>query len=174
MSAISFDFMRSVQPRFLTPLKSTPLGDGRNSVLDFPLVFRDADRTEIEAPTDFVTDFASIPPLPGIAAVVIAITHALIVRGLGLVVCVPLFWFAVFVCLVSYGLLYDARLEAPAVIHDYLFRVVHRGKWWGWIKANGVLWRAMKANGYPRFYAWLVFAGVTLGGGFCWRQDKKK
>ena len=172
-------------PTFITPLEVTPLQDGVNWRLVHDVKFIDM-RGELHVVhAGFVTDFASIPSLARLGAVIMLIGYALytlfaVLDGTPgyLVRITSLF-------LVGVGFLIawldpllngDDRLDGPAVLHDDGYRRARLGStswmlkfYWDWI-----LFQAMRANGEPLWKCWLIWFNVAAFGWMAWFQDGRK
>ncbi|MDR3389081.1 MAG: DUF1353 domain-containing protein [Rudaea sp.] len=122
--------------KFLTDLDVVLLSDSANSDrgawrLQNELVYQsDAAATVFVVSTGFVTDFASVPRIPGVFDLVGDTAHA------------------------------------AATLHDWLYatHAVPRDV------ADAVLQEAAKVSGVASFKAWLMWAGVRLGGASHWTK----
>lgn len=120
--------------KFLTPLDVVLLSDSANNgrgswQLRNPLIYESDLAGQIfVVPVGFVTDFASVPRIPGV-----------------------------------FELLGDTAHEAAA-LHDWLYTAhpVSRSV------ADAVLQEAAKVSGISAFKAWLLWAGVRIGGASHW------
>jgi hypothetical protein len=54
------------------------------------------------------------------------------------------------------------KAEAPAVLHDWMYRTGSEGV--SRADADAILYEAVKSAGYWRARAWLMWAGVRIGG----------
>lgn len=106
--------------------------DGRGSwKLLAPLVYQsDVAETVFVVPTDFITDYASVPRIP-----------------------------------IAFWLTGDTA-HAAAVIHDFLYTTQEVTR----DIADAVLQEAAIVAGVPAWRAWLLWAGVRLGGGSHWEN----
>ena len=161
-------------PTFITPLEVTPLSDGVNWRLVHDIKFIDL-RGELHVVhAGFVTDFASIPSLARLGAVVMLVAAAL------LSVCWPA---AVVLLALGFGIAWldpllngDDRLDGPAVLHDDGYRRARLGStswmlkfYWDWI-----LFQAMRANNEPMWKCWLIWFNVAAFGWVAWFQDGRQ
>lgn len=145
---------------FPHPLRAELQPDRNTWRLLAPCVFLDADHGAIEAPPGTATDFASIRTVRSLAVV------ALAVALLGSLL--PWAWLSApayalgLLALLLYAAVAGYGHEAAAV-HDWLYRtglITRR-------QADAVFYRALRASGVARWRAWLMWAGVRLGG---WRR----
>jgi hypothetical protein len=161
------------EPKFLNKLAVTPL-TGNNWQLVAGLKFRDANGDIHFVPAGFVTDFASIPSLARLGAVIM-----LAAAALGLLIG-PIAWiFVIAGFLIAWldpVLNGDEKLDAPAVLHDNGYRRARLGNtswvmkfYWDWI-----LFIAMRANGEPLWKCWLIWFNVAAFGWIAWYQDGNK
>jgi hypothetical protein len=170
--------MNTGPAKFLSSLEVTPLPDGKNWRLDDPLLFRDPTGFYHRVDKGFVTDFASIPSLSRLGALLMAL--AFLLNSF-----FPSLWRAEF-SIVIFGLGFliawladdlngDDQLDAPATIHDHGYRRVFGGEpwtmkfYWDWI-----LFVAMRANGCGLAKSLLIYFNVTVFGWLAWYQDGKK
>ena len=160
--------------RFLTPLVATPLSDGKNWRLAKALRFEDTHGAVHCVPCGFVTDYASMPSLNKIGAV-------MALGGFGLSYAPSIYLDAMAGILVALGawlawltddFMDDDRLDAPAVLHDNGYRRERLGRrtclksYWDWLFLV-----ALEANGVgvaKRYTIWLM---VTLFGWGAWFKD---
>lgn len=89
-----------------------------------PFSYLDSDHGLIQVPSGFETDFASVPRLP-----------------------------LMFALLGQYG-------HAAAVLHDWLYRTGRLSR----KAADQVFFSALRSSGIARWRAYLMWAGVRLGG----------
>jgi len=155
----------------------TPLPGGKNWQLNKPLVFRDPTGKVHVVEGGFVTDFASIPSLSRLGALIMALAFllnsfspefwraelSLVICGLGFLIA----WLAD-------DLNGDDQLDAPATIHDHGYQLERGGSWtmkfyWDWI-----LFTAMRANGCGLAKSLLIYFNVSAFGWLAWCQDGEK
>lgn len=112
-----------------------------NHTLLDDLIFEDEQMGTITVPVGFTTDFASIKILHNA------------------------FLFVLFALVSGYG-------NYAAVVHDYLY-TTHAIGTKAIIRkdADGVLYRALRAEGVARWRAWLFWAGVRIGGGSSYKTN---
>lgn len=173
-----------MEAHFKTSLDCTPLENGIDWRLQADLILARAmlDRegnAQLElvvAKKDFVTDFASIPPLAFVAGLVLNVLVPAIVAaawlrwGLALYVLTPLVMFALFVCLVADFLTMDTRLDAGAVIHDWCYRTRCCSR----SQADTLLWVGMSLTRVPLWKRVVVWGNVRLFGWAAWSADERK
>lgn len=152
--------------RFQEPLRVDLAINGEGACLLSSFTYRDQAHGTISVPAGFETDFASIKPLRTIAWILLALSLV-----------VGWFWpsagafigslgygaFALYAGVVGYG-------DAAAVIHDRLYFTAELGR----KDADQVFYNALRSSGVARWRAWLMWAGVRLGGSrrygsFRWR-----
>lgn len=149
--------------RFPKPLR-VELANSRAWRLLEPFAYFDADHGQVEAPAQFETDFASVRPLRTIAVGLLALSlfvgwflpmfgAVLGTAGFGAL--------SLYASVVGYG-------HAAAVIHDRLYDAGLLSR-----KASDqVFYNALRSSGVARWRAWLMWAGVRLGGRFRFGQGK--
>lgn len=152
--------------RFQEPLRVELAVNGGDARLLSDFAYQDQVHGNIIVPAGFETDFASVKPLRTIA-------WALLVLSL----VVGWFWpgagafigslgyggFALYAGVVGYG-------DAAAVIHDRLYFTAELDR----KQADQVFYNALRSSGIARWRAWLMWAGVRVGGArrygsFRWR-----
>ena len=69
---------------------------------------------------------------------------------------------------VAYSILYGSA-HAAAVVHDWLYTVGEPAR----RMCDSVLYEAIITTGQPAWKAWLIWAGVRLGGGLAWEQHRR-
>ena len=152
--------------KFPMPLQVQLLNDGQTWLLLAAFLYQDDDHGLVQVPGNFETDFASVRPLRTIA---IALLGLSLVAG----------WFlpalgaflgtlgfgvlALYASVVGYG-------HAAATIHDRLYFTAELSR----KAADQVFLNALRSSGIARWRAWLMWAGVRLGGfrrygSFRWR-----
>jgi hypothetical protein len=159
------------EPKFLNQLAVTPLA-GNDWQLVYGLKFQDANGDVHYVPPGFVTDFASIPSLARLGAVITLIAFALFPFS---AFSFPLFALGFLIAWLDPVLNGDEQLDAPAVLHDNGYRRARLGKtswmmkfYWDWI-----LFTAMRANGEALWKCWLIWFNVAAFGWFAWYSDGK-
>ncbi|WP_137971853.1 DUF1353 domain-containing protein [Pseudomonas sp. F(2018)] len=149
--------------RFPLPLKAQLPIQGERAELLSGFLFEDPDYGLVQVPAGFNTDFASVKPLRTIAWLLLA---------LGLLV--GWFWSEAGAAIGSLGYgaltLYASVVgygNAAATIHDRLYATAELSR----KVADAVFFNALRASGLARWRAWLMWAGVRLGGH--WRYNRK-
>lgn len=150
--------------QFLTDLECTPLDDGVNWRLTKALKFCGDDGVVIRVPVGFTTDFASIPNLARIGLYIQLVSVILSLASswfwIGFVIGSWLVWVDTLLC-------HDSQLDAPATVHDYLYRVDRRSK----LLADVTLFEAMGCTRRPGWERWTVFLAVLFFGWKAWKGD---
>lgn len=149
--------------RFPMPLQVEQTDDGTWRLLA-PFLYQDPDQGLVQVPGRFDTDFASVRPLRNLAVILLGVSLA--VGGLGLFLDWPIlamlgailgaFGFGallLYAAVVGYG-------NGPAVIHDYLYGTANLSR----RECDEVFYNALRSSGIARWRAWLMWAGVRLGG----------
>ena len=142
--------------QFQNLLVCHPLPGGKKWELDKTLVYIPLRFRSIEIPSEFVTDFASIPPLARMAGIVLMLDFILsqfwrFMYGVGF-----LAWLVVMVA----DEFFDDRLDAPAVVHDWCYRTrLHNRR-----DSDAILFDACLANDVPGWKARMVWLNVRLFG----------
>lgn len=177
-------------PGFKSALDCTPLPDGKNWRLNRDLRFVDPRGDEHLVHAGFVTDFASIPSLSRIGAL-------LILLGAGLIWASPFAWgmanamrainwmhlAGAVICFLGIGIVWvsddlngDDQLDAPATLHDDGYRRPRHGAaswslkfYWDWL-----LFCAMRLNREPLWKCWLIWFNVAVFGWVAWYQDGRR
>jgi hypothetical protein len=67
-------------------------------------------------------------------------------------------------------LLTGNKAQAPAVVHDWLYSTQKFTR----DVADDILHEAILASGYSRFTAWIMWAGVRMGGWVAWKKPNLK
>lgn len=136
---------------------------GKGAWLIKPFTYIDVEHGEVEAPAGFRTDFASVKPLRTIAValLVLGVAFGWLWPALGTVL-VPVGFgaLALYASVVGYG-------SAAAVIHDRLYASGQLSR----KAADRVFYNALRSSGVARWRAWLMWAGVRIGGH--WRYKRK-
>ncbi len=149
--------------RFPLPLKAKLPIQGERAELLGDFMFQDPAYGLMQVPGGFDTDFASVKPLRTIAWGLLALS-----------LLVGWFWpeagavlgslgygtLALYASVVGYG-------NAAATIHDRLYFTAELSR----KAADAVFFNALRASGIARWRAWLMYAGVRLGGH--WRYKRK-
>lgn len=145
------------------PLKAQLPIQGERAELLGDFVFQDPDHGLVQVPGGFDTDFASVKPLRTIAWGLLALSMLVgwfwpeagaVLGSLGYGV------LALYASVVGYG-------NAAATIHDRLYATTELSR----KAADAVFFNALRASGVARWRAWLMWAGVRLGGR--WRYKHK-
>lgn len=157
--------------RFPMPLRVELFQDGSGGQTLAGFMYQDPDCGLLQVPAGFDTDFASVQPLRTMSLVALALSLA--IGALGIVAG----WLGVallggvMACLggalgaLGFGvlLLYAAVVgygNGPAVIHDHLYTTGELSR-----KASDqVFYNALRSSGTARWRAWLMWAGVRIGG----------
>lgn len=154
--------------RFPMPLQVEQLADGTWRLLA-PFLYQDPGQGLIQVPGRFDTDFASVRPLRNLAVILLGVSLA--AGGLGLLLDWPFLTMSG-AALGAFGfgalLLYAAVVgygNGPAVIHDYLYGTANLSR----RQSDEVFYNALRSSGVARWRAWLMWAGVRIGGH--WRYD---
>ena len=177
-------------PGFKSTLDCTPLPDGRNWRLNSDLRFADAAGDLHVVHEGFVTDFASIPSLSRIGALLVMLGAGLIWISPAIpwftggvtainwinVISAALIFVGLAVVWVSDDLNGDDQLDGPATLHDEGYRRPRYGRnswlmkfYWDWL-----LFSAMRCNGEPLWKCWLIWGNVAVFGWGAWYQDGQK
>lgn len=142
--------------RFPNPLQVELQGNRKTWRLLAPFSYLDPDVGEVTVPVAAETDFASVRPLRTFGA-------AIVLLGLLLGLLVP--WAGAALAALGLGalLLYAAVVtygQEAAAIHDYLYAsgLIARAI------CDRVFYNALRSSGHARWRAWLMWAGVRLGG----------
>lgn len=150
--------------RFPLPLQAEHLSDGKKWRLLAPFSFLDSAQGRLLVPAHFVTDFASTRPVRTIALAGLLLALLLAVlpwpwlsQAAHLVGLCAL---ALYAAVVGYG-------HPAAALHDWLYASGHLPR----VAADAVFRRALRSCGVARWRAWLMWAGVRLGG--AWRYRSK-
>lgn len=147
--------------RFPLPLNVQLLQDGKTGRLLAQFLYWDADYAEVVVPAGFETDFASVRPLRTIAVglLVLSLVIGWFLAPLGALLGMASYGvLALYAGVVGYG-------HAAATIHDRLYATGELSR-----KASDrVFYNALRSCGVARWRAWLMYAGVRLGGR--WRYD---
>lgn len=149
--------------RFPMPLQVEQLDDGTWRLLA-PFLYQDPGRGLIQVPDRFDTDFASVRPLRNLAVILLGVSLA--VGGLGLLLDWPILAMlgaTLGACGFGALLLYAAVVgygNGPAVIHDYLYATANLSR----RQSDEVFYNALRSSGVARWRAWLMWAGVRIGG----------
>lgn len=146
-------------PLFLNPLRLELLGRNEWRLLA-PFAFNDPTHGRLELTPGLVTDLASIRTVRAVAVVGLllawllqALPWAWMAQASALVGLLAL---ALYAAVAGYG-------HAAAALHDALYRAAMLPR----RQADAVFYRALRAEGIARWRAWLMWAGVRLGG---WRR----
>lgn len=150
--------------RFPQPLQAQlPIRSDQAELLA-GFMYQDKTNGLIQVPAGFKTDFASVRPLRNLAVILLGISLA--VGGLGLLLDWPaLAMLGAALGALGFGalLLYAAVVgygNGPAVIHDYLYGTATLSR----RECDEVFYNALRASGVARWRAWLMWAGVRIGG----------
>ena len=158
---------------FTTPLVTEPLPDGVNRRLAAPLRFVDDQGQLHEVPAGFVTDFASIPDLARIAAYILCslIPASWLIEWqewwVAFAFVAALSAFALWVAAIAHRLDADDQVDAPAVIHDYHYRVLRYNRWY----SDLLLWQGLTATRRPLWKKAIIVGNVRLFGWLPWRAN---
>ena len=148
--------------RFPLPLKvQLPIQGDLAELLD-GFQFKDPEHGLVQVPGRFGTDFASVKPLRSIAWMLLALSLAVgwLLPELGaLLGSLGFGALALYAGVVGYG-------NAAAVIHDRLYFTGQLSR----KAADRVFYNALRSSGIARWRAWLMWAGVRLGGR--WRYKR--
>lgn len=151
--------------RFPLPLRVDLSIRGSRAKLQGDFIYDDERHGGIHVPIGFETDFASVKPIRTIAWALLA--ASLIVGWFwpeaGAVVgSVGYGALALYASVVGYG-------DAAATIHDWLYSARYVGAL-DRKGADGVFRNALCSSGVARWRAWLMWAGVRMGGR--WRYGR--
>lgn len=159
--------------KFLTPIKVEYYKLNLWKLADV-LKFRDSRGDVHVVPAGFVTDFASIPSLARIGAVVMLLA-VILLPWLGLLAAC-LFMTGFLIAWLDPLLNGDDKLDGPASVHDngYKRRRLGNTSWvlkfyWDW-----VLFDAMRAVKEPLWKCVLIWFNVSVFGWVAWFQDGRK
>lgn len=149
--------------RYPMPLQVEQLNDGTWRLLA-PFLYQDPGQGLIQVPGRFDTDFASVRPLRNLAVILLGVSLA--AGCFGLLLDWPIlamlgatlgaFGFGallLYAAVVGYG-------NGPAVIHDYLYGTANLSR----RQSDEVFYNALRSSGIARWRAWLMWAGVRIGG----------
>lgn len=140
-----------------------PVIDGQHARLLAGFMFQDPDYGLVQVPGGFETDFASVKPLRSIAVALIALS---LLTGLlwptagAAIGALGFYALVLYASVAGYG-------SAAATIHDRLYATAELSR----KAADAVFLNALRASGVARWRAWLMWAGVRLGGH--WRYNRK-
>ncbi|MCQ4242012.1 DUF1353 domain-containing protein [Stutzerimonas stutzeri] len=148
--------------RFPLPLNVQLLQGGYTGRLLAKFLYWDVDYAEVVVPVGFETDFASVRPLRNIAVglLVLGLVIGWFMAPLGALVGMASYGvLALYAGVVGYG-------HAAATIHDRLYATGELSR-----KASDrVFYNALRSSGVARWRAWLMYAGVRLGGHWRYRS----
>lgn len=149
--------------RYPLPLRvQLPMYGERAKLLE-SFVYRDRDQESIQVPAGFETDFASVKPVRDIAVVLLGLSLLVgwffPVAGAALGTA-GFYALLLFASVVGYG-------NAAATIHDWLYStgILSRAA------ADRVFFNALRSSRVALWRAWLMYAGVRLGG--YWRYKRR-
>lgn len=149
--------------RFPLPLNVQLLNGGELGRLLTEFMYHDPYGPSVLAPAGFQTDFASVRPLRSIAVGLLALSLVIgwFLPMLGAAIGTAGYGaMALYASVVGYG-------HAAATIHDHLYATGGLSRYW----SDRVFYNALRASGVARWRAWLMWAGVRLGGH--WRYNRK-
>lgn len=155
--------MVAVMDRFPLPLKAQLPIQGDRAELLAGFMFQDPDHGLVQVPAEFSTDFASVKPLRTIAMALLLLSLLVGVLWPKVGAAIGTLGFYVLVLyagVVGYG-------NAAATVHDRLYVTAELSR----RDADAVFLNALRASGVARWRAWLMWAGVRLGG--YWRYKSK-
>lgn len=148
---------------FPLPLNVQLLGDGDAGCLLTEFIYHVPDGRSVHVYAGFETDFASVRPLRNIAVGLLVLSLAIgwFLPMLGALLGTAGYGaLALYASVVGYG-------HAAATIHDHLYATGELSR-----KASDrVFYDALRSSGVARWRAWLMYAGVRLGGH--WRYNTK-
>ncbi|WP_447588623.1 DUF1353 domain-containing protein [Aquipseudomonas campi] len=142
--------------RFPLSLNVRLLNGGELALLLTDFVYHDPDHGLVQVPGNFKTDFASVRPVRNIAVGVLALSLVVgwFLPTLGALLGTAGFGIlALYASVVGYG-------NAAATIHDRLYYTAELSR----KAADQVFLNALRSSGVARWRAWLMWAGVRLGG----------
>ncbi|HEY1029740.1 MAG TPA: DUF1353 domain-containing protein [Pseudomonas sp.] len=149
--------------RFPLPLNVQLLNGGELARLLSEFMYNDPAGPTVHVPAGFETDFASVRPLRNIAVGLLALSLMVgwFLPMLGAAVGSAGYGaLALYASVVGYG-------HAAATIHDRLYATGELSRYW----SDRVFYHALRSSGVARWRAWLMYAGVRIGG--CWRYNKR-
>lgn len=149
--------------RFPLPLNVQLLNGGELARLLSEFMYNDPAGPTVHVPAGFETDFASVRPLRNIAVGLLALSLVIgwFLPMLGAAVGTSGYGaLALYASVVGYG-------HAAATIHDRLYATGELSRYW----SDRVFYHALRTSGVARWRAWLMYAGVRLGGH--WRYNKQ-
>lgn len=149
--------------RFPLPLNVQLLNGGELGRLLTEFMYHVPEGRSVLVPAGFETDFASVRPLRDIAVGLLILSLAVgwFLPMLGALIGTAGYGaLALYASVVGYG-------NAAAIIHDRLYATKELSR-----KASDqVFYHALRASAVARWRAWLMYAGVRLGGH--WRYKRK-
>ena len=161
------------QAKFLTPTKVEYFRANLWKLSDV-LKFRDSHGDVHVVPAGFVTDFASIPSLARIGAVIMLL--GLLLCFLSLILGGSIFALGFAIAWLDPLLNGDDNLDGPATVHDDGYNRCRLGNsawvmkfYWDW-----VLFDAMRAVGEPLWKCGLIWFNVSAFGWLAWYSDGRK
>ncbi len=142
--------------RFPGLLRVELLSDRTTWRLLAPFSYLDPDHGLVVAPAGFATDFASVRPVRtlAVALLIAGLLVCLLLPALGsLLLATGVVALVLYAAVVGYG-------QEAAALHDWLYtsRELSRAA------ADRVLLNAMRSSGIARWRAWVMWAGVRIGG----------
>ncbi|MBU0809603.1 MAG: DUF1353 domain-containing protein [Gammaproteobacteria bacterium] len=146
------------------PLNVQLLNGGEKGRLLTEFMYHVPDGRSVLVPAGFETDFASVRPLRNIAVglLVLSLVLGWFLPVLGALVGTAGYGaLALYSSVVGYG-------HSAATIHDYLYATGELSR----KLSDQVFYNALRTCGVARWRAWLMYAGVRLGG--YWRYNAKE
>ena len=161
--------------QFITGPGLIPLADGVHWRLDGELRYLRPTGEIITVPEGFVTDLASIPPLGLLGGTVMLVMVTGLMAGMAFGwpsgvagLCLSVLLLGYIVCVASAYLKAYGRYTYSAVLHDWVFQT-HA---YGFSECNGLLRRAMKAEGTAWWERTLIWVNVQAFGYFIYQRDR--
>lgn len=149
--------------RFPVPLHVQQERGGRHWRLLVDFQYLDPNHGVIQAPAGFVTDFASVRPVRTIAIILLLSSLVLgwFIPEAGASLGTAGFYALVlYASVVGYG-------NSAATIHDHLYHSSQLSR----ADSDKVFYNALRSSGVARWRAWLMYAGVRIGGHWRYRRQ---
>lgn len=154
---------------FLSIPSLVPLRDGKTWVLNKHLVYKDDDGTITTVPSEFATDFASVPALARLAGAVLALAEIAALKWHAAHIVSVIAW--VVIMLAEW--IENDNSDLAAVVHDFDYRF-HRVPRW---RADWRLFKALGAKNGPKnamLKRILFYINVRLAGWWAWIHEPKR
>lgn len=148
--------MVAMMKGFPLPLEARLPIRGVRACLTATFIYQDAQRGAIQVPKWFETDFASVKPLRtmAVALLLLSLPVGRFLPEAGATIGTLGFCLlALYASVVGYG-------NAAATIHDYLYGTRQLSR----AASDRVFYNALRDSHVARWRAWLMYAGVRIGG----------